>query len=475
MKLFLSLYCCCWFFIRSVRGQGHAAYVDTDEFGASSTPPHVEPTSTGGTAGIADVVVEDVADDQPVGGAGGDEFSTSSDGADGTAGQRKKSAASSSSKKQQSSQQQGKSDFDYASFNSWYRLLQGVLHSPLMLSVTLFMSFKSLGRFRNMRIAGCVFQNVEDAKALELELGKETATIMKEAQMSEVDGHMYEKAMKTHIEDGVRPSGRFGNITHYRFCTELARRNDGLYMLFTGWFSPEKDRLIVEVKLPSLEPFCTAAFRKGTGFRGMHSDIRECKLRKVQEVPDNVLVMSDTTEHGLHPFMQPELIPKIMECDLVDCVHISSRYQRYSRGWFFPSVSGPYVVIVIDATDETACGKAFDQVFSTFLKLADVAAKIRLPVMLKQKMAIEQAKTSQATSRVSDDSNASGGPVERGRKNADLERAAAERKLEKLREEKERIARLPPEQRAKLEEKERQREMKKRMTGGSKIKRMAVN
>ena len=61
----------------------------------------------------------------------------------------------------------------------------------------------------------------------------------------------------------------------------------------------------------------------------------------------------------------------------------------------------------------------------------------------------------------------------RSHTDADLERAAAERKREKLKAEKEKLMRMDPEQRAKLEEKLHQKEMKKRM-GGGKIKRMAM-
>eukprot|EP00392_Amoebophrya_sp_AT5.2_P011391 g11468.t1 len=185
-------------------------------------------------------------------------------------------------------------------------------------------------------------------------------------------------------------------------------------------------------------------------------------------------------------------------------VHVSRRYQRFLYGMMsVPPERRPALVLTVDlaklggvpggSESETTLREVGGNLIPRFAKLGEAIGKFKLPEMVRKKLLAVLVEKTADGGKGGESSSASGGSSSGGgagtasssvslmgggapstRKNADLELAARQRKLEKMKEEKERVAKMSAGEQSRYEEKERQRELKKRMMGGGKVKRMAV-
>ncbi|CAD7935806.1 unnamed protein product [Amoebophrya sp. A120] len=448
-----------------VRGGGHATVEDADEAPLFATDDAASKPAGADTGGGAD----------------GKKFSEVGDLQSGDASSTTGSSTAS-----------GSGDSTNAGLPAWALLFQSVRH-PLILVFLVFFGWRHVGRWRNSRIAQSVFGPLSGPEFWK------AAKIAKMTEMEEKDGHIFEAVGLTERNAG--------------FCmmVQTQRREDSFYCMFSGWIWPDTDRLILEIELPDLDPYSIAILRKGTSHRTEHRNLKESKPRlKVQYVDaGEYLVVADQTEPLTQLVetncIEDSLLLKILntprcssaseqkgskpdptnaDTKLVECVHISYKYQRHYFGVLAQRFPPMPILSVTLRVDEGVVETA-RKILPLMAKLADQAvSKVKLPESLKKKIAL--AANSAGTT--------SGGPGGLGSKAGDgassaadqanfesnyqrqkhLERQAHERKLAKKKEERAKVLEMTPEQQMKYEEKERQRELKKRMTGGGKIKRMSV-
>lgn len=252
-------------------------------------------------------------------------------------------------------------------------------------------------------------------------------------------------------------SGRI-NCKYMATSLDLLRRQDLLSVFMTTFIWPTADKVTFEIELNDdvMDPFVLAVGPKTkmTRLRQEMNDLNVLSTGQNGEaykLPGSYLVLTDCPEVA-HELLSSEFVafinanPKVLES-----LHFSDSYtgridselpieQRpAAKKMIFASFNLPTSAKKMEETTEYT---------RWVLKFVDVIAKTRLSIQAKARAEKKRLQLQEEVNKAL---------------HAKRQEASQQRKEEKLRQERELMAKKDPETQRKYEEKERQREMKKKM------------